>query len=230
MNNKKKAVVLLSGGMDSAVCAAIAMQDGYQVAALHLNYGQKTEAKELECFENLCNHYKIEDKLVVDVSHLSKIGGSSLTDESIEVSVANLESEEIPSSYVPFRNGNILSIAASWAEVTNAEALYIGAMQLDSSGYPDCRQEFFDAFEKAINLGNKPETEIRIKVPLIDMTKKDIVEVGSRLGVPFEYTWSCYQSQEKACGKCDSCALRLRGFARAGIEDPLVYENKPIYR
>jgi 7-cyano-7-deazaguanine synthase len=176
MNNKKKAVVLLSGGMDSAVCAAIAMQDGYQVAALHLNYGQKTEAKELECFENLCNHYKIEDKLVVDVSHLSKIGGSSLTDESIEVSVANLESEEIPSSYVPFRNGNILSIAASWAEVTNAEALYIGAMQLDSSGYPDCRQEFFDAFEKAINLGNKPETEIRIKVPLIDMTKKDIVD------------------------------------------------------
>jgi 7-cyano-7-deazaguanine synthase len=230
MMKQKKAVVLLSGGMDSAVCAAIARDEGYMVAALHLNYGQKTEAKELECYENLCKHYEIEDKLVVDVSHLGLIGGSSLTDSSIEVSDADLEAEEIPSSYVPFRNGNILSIAASWAEVIEAEALFIGAMQLDSSGYPDCREEFFDAFEKAINLGNKPETTIRIKTPLIDMTKKDIVEIGTQLDIPFKHTWSCYGSQEKACGKCDSCALRLRGFSRAGTDDPLLYEIKPIYR
>jgi 7-cyano-7-deazaguanine synthase len=168
--------------------------------------------------------------LVVDVSHLSLIGGSSLTDSSIEVSDADLDTGEIPSSYVPFRNGNILSIAASWAEVIDAEALFIGAMQLDSSGYPDCREEFFSAFEQAINLGNKPETNISIQTPLIDMSKRDIVEIGLELDVPFEHTWSCYSTQERACGKCDSCALRLRGFARAGAEDPLLYEIKPIYK
>lgn len=222
--SSKLAVVLLSGGMDSAVCAAIAKSEGYEIAGLHLNYGQRTESKELDCYHKLCEYFEVKQKLVVDVSHFSKIGGSSLTDNSIEIEEADLEREGIPSSYVPFRNGNILSIAASWAEVIGAGALYIGAMQLDSSGYPDCRSEFFEAFEKAINLGTKPETRIKIITPIINDTKKEIVIKGSQLDVPFELTWSCYSDDDFACGVCDSCALRLRGFQSANIKDPLVYK------
>jgi 7-cyano-7-deazaguanine synthase len=225
----KIAVVLLSGGMDSALCAAIAMDSGYSIAALHLNYGQKTESRELESFRKLAHYFGAKETLIVDVSHFAAIGGSSLTDKKIEVTMAELDSKDIPASYVPFRNGNILSIAASWAEVIGAEAIFIGAMQLDSSGYPDCRQEFFDSFQQSINLGTKPETEIKIITPLIDYSKKDIVEHGMNLGVPFELTWSCYQDSDTACGRCDSCALRLRGFQSAGYTDPLNYKVKPAY-
>jgi len=221
MENKQTAVVLISGGMDSALCIAIAVNSGYEVAGLHLNYGQRTEKRELQAFNDITEFYHIKNKLIVDVSHLAQIGGSSLTDKSIEVSQADLLSKEVPSSYVPFRNANILSIAVSWAEVIGANAIYIGAMQLDSSGYPDCRRVFFDAFETTIELGTKPETKIKIITPIIDYSKKDIVVEGSKLGVPFHLTWSCYKQEETPCEQCDSCALRMRGFELAGVKDPL---------
>ena len=217
------AVVLLSGGMDSAVCTAIAVEHGYEVAALHLNYGQKTQNKELECFENICKFYSIKKKLVVDINHLSQIGGSSLTDNRIEIEKGNLNNSDIPNSYVPFRNANILAIATSWAEVIGAKALFIGATQVDFSGYPDCRRSFFDAFQQVINLGTKPETHITIETPIINFSKSDIVNKGLELSVPFEFTWSCYKSEVKACGQCDSCLLRLKGFEIAGSRDPIKY-------
>mgnify|MGYP000992928929 CR=1 FL=1 len=210
--------------MDSALTLAIAIELGYTPAVLHLNYRQKTEEKELQCFLQLAEQYKIQERLIVDIEYLRQIGKSSLTDDNIPVTNADLNSKEIPSSYVPFRNGNILSIASSWAEVINANAIFIGAMQLDSSGYPDCRREFFDSFEKSINLGTKPETKISIITPLIDFTKSDVVQKGLELKVPFEKTWSCYKESEIACGVCDSCALRLRGFQLAGANDPIKYK------
>jgi 7-cyano-7-deazaguanine synthase len=223
------AVVLISGGMDSALSAGIARDMGFDIAALHLNYGQITESRELKAFYDICDFYHIERRLVVDARHLALIGGSSLTSPDIEVEKANLNNDKIPSSYVPFRNANILSIAVSWAEVIGAKAVFIGAMQLDNSGYPDCRREFFDAFEKAIELGTKPDTFIKIFTPLINMSKKDIVLKGDDIGVPFHLTWSCYADSETACGECDSCALRLRGFRQAGITDPLDYRKRPDY-
>lgn len=226
MNWKKrmaKAVVLVSGGMDSAVCLAIAKQQGYDVAALHLNYGQKTEAKELDCFNKLCDFFDVEDRLIVDVTHLSKIGGSALTDKTIEVENADLDSSIIPTSYVPFRNANILAIGVSWAEVINANTIFIGAVEHDSSGYPDCRKSFFESFEQVIELGTKPETKIKILTPLLEFNKYDIVQKGIELKVPFEFTWSCYKNNDLACGQCDSCALRLRGFKKNGIKDPIQY-------
>lgn len=229
MNSNKKAVVLISGGMDSALCAALAKENGYSISALHINYGQKTERRELKAFSDLADFYNAEQRLIIELPHFSAIGASSLTDFSIEVSKADLISKEIPTSYVPFRNGNILSAAASWAEVIGAKAIYIGAMQLDSSGYPDCRTEFFNAFEKAINIGTKPGTEIKIITPIINYTKADIVRKGVELGVPFHLTWSCYKESEIACGECDSCALRLRGFQQAGLEDTIPYKKKPKY-
>lgn len=222
---KELAVVLLSGGMDSAVCAALAQRDSYEIAALHLNYGQRTQQKELECFENLCKHFGVKHTLVVDVSHLSKIGGSSLTDMNIEVPKAKLDNQEIPPTYVPFRNANILAIGVSWAEVIKARYIYIGAMEQDSSGYPDCRQSFFDAFNHMIKLGTKPETQIDIVTPIMNKTKEDIVRIGIELGVPFDYTWSCYKDNNEACGECDSCALRLRGFKQMNLSDPIKYHG-----
>ncbi len=227
---KPVAVVLLSGGMDSAVCAALAAEAGYSLAALHLNYGQRTEAREQKCFEELCRHFGIGKKLVVDVKYLAQIGGSSLTDKSIDVPGAALDSDLIPNSYVPFRNANILAIATSWAEVIGARALVIGAMEQDSSGYPDCRKSFYDSFQQTIDLGTRPETRIKILTPIIDKTKADIVAIGTRLGVPFEHTWSCYSDSEAACGTCESCALRLRGFESAGVADPLPYSRRPGYK
>lgn len=221
--NKEIAVVLLSGGMDSAVCVGIAVNQGYEVAALHLNYGQKTQSKELDCFNNICKHYNIEKKLVVDINHLSQIGGSSLTDSKMEIEKGSLDKNEIPNSYVPFRNANILAIATSYAEVIGASALFIGATQVDFSGYPDCRKSFFDAFQQVINLGTKPETQIKIETPIIDFSKSDIVKKGIELNVPFQFTWSCYKSEEYACGECDSCLLRLKGFEIAGSTDPIKY-------
>ncbi len=222
-HNPQRAVVLLSGGMDSCVAAAMMKAQGYQLNVLHTNYGQRTEQKELECFHALADHFGATRRLVVDITHLAMIGGSSLTDTNIKVDKANLESKEIPSSYVPFRNANILSIAASWGEVIGANALVIGAVEEDSSGYPDCRREFFDAFESAINLGTRPETQMRIETPVIHMSKAEIVRTGIDLNAPLDLTWSCYKAEDQACGECDSCALRLRGFREAGEHDPLPY-------
>ena len=219
------AVVLMSGGMDSCVTCAYALADGHDVAALHVNYGQRTQERELRAFTDVCNFYNIPDarRLVVDISHLAAIGGSSLTDTSIDVSPADLTSANIPSSYVPFRNANILAIATSWAEVLGANALYIGAVEEDSSGYPDCRDVFFRAFEHVISTGTKPGTHISIVTPVIAMSKKNIVERGLAMNAPLHLTWSCYSASDVACGTCDSCALRLRGFEGAGLQDPIPY-------
>jgi 7-cyano-7-deazaguanine synthase len=225
---KNKAVVLLSGGMDSLVTAAIARQK-YELAFLHLNYGQKTEFRELKAFNDIAEFYEVKEKLCVDVKYLSQIGGSSLTDSNIDISKVNLNYKGIPSSYVPFRNANILSIAVSWAEVIEAEKIFIGAVEEDSSGYPDCREMFYNAFNNVIEIGTKPETYIRIETPIIHLKKFEIVQKGFELTAPFELSWSCYKNISKACGICDSCALRLRGFQLAGYEDPIQYEQKPDY-
>lgn len=220
---KPLAVVLLSGGMDSSVTLARALTDGFDIGALHVNYGQRTQARELKSFHDICDHYGITRRLVCDISHLAAIGGSSLTDTTIEISPAALDHAHVPTSYVPFRNANILAIATSWAEVIGATALYIGAVEEDSSGYPDCRDVFFRAFEQVIATGTKPGTNIRIHTPVIHHSKQHIVEEGMKLGAPLHLTWSCYRSEDVACGTCDSCALRLRGFARAGMTDPIPY-------
>lgn len=222
------AVVALSGGMDSCVTAAIAGLN-FELALLHINYGQRTEKRELKSFNDIADFYGTAKKLVIDYSHLSKIGGSSLTDYSKEVRKADLNSRTIPSSYVPFRNANILSACTSWAEVIGADRIFIGAVYEDSSGYPDCRPEFFKAFEKVINIGTRPETSIKIETPVINLSKAEIVLKGVDLGAPLHLTWSCYQNEDIACGECDSCALRLRGFQNAGIEDPIKYKVKPVY-
>ena len=215
--------------MDSCVTAAIAAKD-YRLAFLHVNYGQRTEKRELKAFIDIADFFNVTDRMVVDLRHLSIIGGSSLTDKKIDVSKADLSNEEVPTSYVPFRNANILSVCVSWAEVLNANAIFIGAVWEDSSGYPDCRPEFFKSFEKVIEVGTKPKTKIKIVTPIINFTKTDIVLKGLELNAPFKLTWSCYQEEEEACGVCDSCALRLRGFQRAGIEDPIKYKVRPVYK
>jgi len=217
------AVCLLSGGMDSCVTAAIADRDVNRLAFLHVSYGQRTEARERRAFEEIADHYGVEQRLVVSLEQLAKIGGSSLTDKHIVVTPANLAGQSIPTSYVPFRNAHFLSIATSWAEVIHAESIYIGAVAEDSSGYPDCRPEFYEAFQQAISLGTKPETHIQIRTPVIAMTKSEIVALGQRLNAPLQLTWSCYAESEQACGDCDSCALRLRAFHDAGVRDPVPY-------
>jgi 7-cyano-7-deazaguanine synthase len=227
--NKPIAVVLLSGGMDSAVCAAIANQEGFEIAALHLNYGQRTQERELRAFHDVADHYGVTKRLAVDVSHFTAIGGSSLTDSQIEVSAVDLTNTSIPTSYVPFRNANILAIAVAWAEVLRASALFIGAVEEDGSGYPDCRKEFYDAFQHVIDTGTKPETRVVVRTPVITFSKKDIVQKGVELDAPLHLTWSCYKSNDAACGECDSCALRLRGFEAAGVEDPILYAKRPKY-
>ena len=228
MNNQYKAIIAVSGGMDSCVTAAIAAKD-YKLAFLHVNYGQRTERRELKAFNDVADFYGVTNRMVVDLKHLSFIGGSSLTDKNIEVSKADLSSKEIPTSYVPFRNAHILSACVSWAEVLNAKAIFIGAVWEDSSGYPDCRPEFFTSFEKVVEIGTKPSTQIKIVTPIINLTKKDIVLKGLELNAPLHLTWSCYQEEEEACGVCDSCALRLRGFQNAGVEDPIKYKVRPKY-
>jgi 7-cyano-7-deazaguanine synthase len=225
---KSKAIILVSGGMDSLVTAAIADRE-YEMCFLHLNYGQRTEKRELKAFNDIAEHYNVKERLNVNVEHLSKIGGSSLTVSSIGVTKADLNYKWIPSSYVPFRNANILSIGVSWAEVIGAQKIFIGAVEEDSSGYPDCREVFYVAFNKVIELGTKPDTNIVIKTPIIHLKKYEIVKKGAELKAPFELSWSCYQNEDKACGVCDSCALRLRGFQLAGINDPIEYEIIPNY-
>ena len=224
MKRRGKAVVLVSGGMDSALTAAIASIN-YELYLLHVNYGQRTQKKELKAFNDIAEFYGTENKLVVDISHLKDIGGSSLTDKKIKVTNANLNSVKIPSSYVPFRNANILSIAVSWAEVIKAKKIFIGAVEEDSSGYPDCRKEFFRAFNRMILKGTKPDLKINVETPIIDLSKKEIVLKSVMLNSPLHLTWSCYSNNDIACGECDSCALRLRGFKLAGIKDPIRYKK-----
>jgi 7-cyano-7-deazaguanine synthase len=230
--NKDLAIVLVSGGMDSCVTAAIA-HGHYRLTFLHVNYGQRTEERELRAFNEIADHYRAEKRLAVSIEHLKVIGGSALTDTSIPVPEtgqlptlnAELRTDSIPSTYVPFRNAHLLSIAVSWAEVIGASRIFIGAVEEDGSGYPDCRETFYQAFNKVIETGTKPETRIEIVTPLIHLKKSEIVKKGRDLGAPFQLTWSCYQNSDRACGKCESCALRLKGFREAGVDDPIPYEG-----
>ncbi|MEW6507569.1 MAG: 7-cyano-7-deazaguanine synthase QueC [Bacteroidota bacterium] len=228
MAKRKLAVVAVSGGMDSCVTAAIANIE-YKLALIHVSYGQRTETRELKAFNDIASYYNAEKRMVIDLGYLAKIGGSSITDKSIEISKADLDNKEVPSSYVPFRNANILSVCVSWAEVIGADAVFIGAVHEDASGYPDCRPQFYEAFEKMVDLGTKPETKIKIITPIINFSKADIVKNGVEMNAPLHLTWSCYQSEDEACGVCDSCAFRLRGFQQAGVEDPIPYKTKPEY-
>ena len=216
-------IVLVSGGMDSCVTAAIAAGRSDDLAFLHISYGQRTEARERKAFNDLADHYGVEKRLDISIEHLAKIGGSSLTDDSMAVTEADLESVDVPTSYVPFRNANMLAIAVSWAEVIGATAIYIGAVAEDSSGYPDCRLEFYEAFQRTVDTGTKPDTRITIRTPIIELSKAEIVKKGIELDAPLHLTWSCYRSENLACGTCDSCALRLRGFKNAGVSDPIAY-------
>ncbi len=224
----QKAITLLSGGMDSLVTLAIARKK-YDVSALHVNYGQRTQKRELKAFHDICNHYKIQNRLVIDISHLSKIGGSALTDRNLSIPKGHAKpSKKIPITYVPFRNSNIIAIAVSWAEVIGAKRIFIGAVEEDGSGYPDCRKSYYKAYNQLIKEGTKPGSGIKIETPLINMSKASIVKKGIGLKVPFELSWSCYGESRKACGICDSCQLRLKGFKIAKKEDPLPYSRKNL--
>lgn len=221
-----KAIVLLSGGMDSLVCAGEAIKENGEISLLHMNYGQKTSAREKKSFDEIADFYKIpaSHRKVIDMNFLKQIGGSSLTDDSISVKKYQGDSNLIPDSYVPFRNSIILSLAVSWAEVVGATKLYIGANHEDSPGYPDCRPEYYQAFNQVAKLGTMAGN-IQVLTPVINLKKREIVLRGKELNVPFQLSWSCYQSSDKACGQCDSCALRLRGFKEAGIIDPVDYQK-----
>jgi 7-cyano-7-deazaguanine synthase len=225
----KGAVVLVSGGMDSATAAIEARNRGYELYLLHTSYGQETESKELECATALAEYLDVENFLKIETTHLARIGASSLTDDSIDIEEADLDSDEIPTSYVPFRNANLLSMAVSYAEANDCDALFIGAHSEDYSGYPDCRPEFFDAFQQVINVGTKPETEIELIAPFVDWSKTEIAERGIELDVPYEITWSCYRDESPACGTCDACAFRLKAFQELGERDPIDYEERPEY-
>ncbi|MDD5772974.1 MAG: 7-cyano-7-deazaguanine synthase QueC [bacterium] len=220
---KESAIVLVSGGMDSAVIAAIAIKK-FTPIFLHFNYGQRTVKKELWSFNKLKEYYGVKQSKTVDIPYLKEIGASSLLDTKMEIPLDRAHTSKIPSTYVPFRNTQLLSIAVSWAESLGVHQVFYGANQVDSSGYPDCRENYLKAFNKLIKLGTKPESRIKITAPLIKMNKNEIVRMGIKLGVPFQYTWSCYKNTDRACGHCDSCKLRLKGFKSAGISDPIKYE------
>jgi 7-cyano-7-deazaguanine synthase len=232
-----KAVVLLSGGMDSCVCAAMARErygEG-NVALLHAMYGQRTERREKQAFEDIAKFYGTAETLVVKLEHFRAMGGSALTDRKVAVPENKLETavhgeSAIPVTYVPFRNAHFLSVGVSWAEAMGAAAIYIGAVAEDSSGYPDCRPEYYRVFQELIRVGTRPETNIELATPVIAMKKSEIIRRGRELGAPLHLTWSCYQGEELACGKCDSCLLRLRAFAEAGEEDPIPYQREAARR
>jgi len=220
-----KSIVLLSGGMDSLVCAGLCLEHNTDVYFMHLNYGQKTSARELQAFNDISSHFNIpvEKRKVIDMNFLKQIGGSSLTDDKIKVKkYGEQDLDLIPDSYVPFRNSIIISLAVSWAESLGAEKLFIGANFEDSPGYPDCRPVYYEAFNKLIQVGTK-DGNISIETPVINMKKKEIVELGLKLKVPFQLSWSCYEREDLACGVCDSCTLRLKGFKMAHAHDPLKY-------
>jgi 7-cyano-7-deazaguanine synthase len=221
VETNSRAVVLLSGGMDSSVCAALARRD-HKAAALHISYGQRTEDRERESFQRICDRLGIGERLVVRNEALKAIGGSALTDENIAVPESHNLGRDIPVTYVPFRNAHFLAVAVSWAEVLGASKIYIGAVEQDSSGYPDCRPAYYEAFNRVIRAGTK-EGGIEVVTPLIAMRKSEIVRLGLELSAPFDLTWSCYSREDRACGVCDSCVLRLRAFQEAGAVDPLPY-------
>ena len=221
LDHQSRAVVLLSGGMDSSVCAALAARD-HDAAALHISYGQRTEERERDSFERICDRLEIHERLIVRNEALTLIGGSALTDESIAVPESHSLGQDIPVTYVPFRNAHFLAVAVSWAEVLGASKIYIGAVEQDSSGYPDCRPAYYEAFNQVIRAGTKAGG-IEVVTPLIAMRKSGIVRLGLELGAPFDLTWSCYSREDRACGVCDSCVLRLRAFHEAGAVDPLPY-------
>jgi 7-cyano-7-deazaguanine synthase len=232
MTNSRKAVVLLSGGMDSCVTTAMAREvhGAANIALLHAGYGQRTQERERRAFEAIADFYEVCERLVVQLDHFPAIGGSALTDKKIAVPEHRLgaggpEGSTIPVTYVPFRNAHFLSVAVSWAEAIGAAAVYIGAVAEDSSGYPDCRPEYYRAFQELVRVGTRPETRIEILTPVIKLKKKEIVRRGVELGAPLQLTWSCYQGEEAACGACDSCLLRLRAFAEAGVPDPIPYRQ-----
>lgn len=230
MSDQRKAVVLLSGGMDSCVSAAIAVEahGARNIALLHASYGQRTQQRERRSFEDIADFYAIKKRLIADLSYFRSIGGSALTDANIAVPSNELDStgahgSSVPVTYVPFRNAHFLSIGVSWAEAIGAGAIYIGAVAEDSSGYPDCRPEYYRAFQELIRVGTRPETRIEIVTPVIQMKKDEIIRRGLALRAPLQLTWSCYQGEELACGTCDSCLLRLRAFVQAGLPDPIQY-------
>ncbi|HXC17898.1 MAG TPA: 7-cyano-7-deazaguanine synthase QueC [Holophagaceae bacterium] len=224
-----RAVVSLSGGMDSTVTAAIARAEGFDLALLHADYGQRTEARERRAFCEVADHYDVPAarRLVVDFTGLRIIGGSALTDTAIALPEGDLARSGVPASYVPFRNAHLLSAATSWAEVIGATAIFVGFVEEDSSGYPDCRESFLKSFEQTANLGTKPETRLVFHAPLIHLRKSEIVKRGLALDAPLHLSWSCYQGEDEACGRCDSCLLRLRGFKEAGVADPIPYAFIP---
>ena len=218
----KKAVCIMSGGMDSTLSAYMMKHEGYEIIAVHFNYDQRTQTKELECFENICNRLHVKQKYVLDLDFFKQLGASALTDKNIEVPTRGVE-EGVPVTYVPFRNGIFLSMAAAIAEKEGAQLISIGVVEEDSSGYPDCRENYIKAMQNAINLGTKDETNIEITMPLVHLKKSQIVQKALKLNVPLELTWSCYKNEDKACGVCDSCRLRLNGFKIAGVTDPILY-------
>ncbi|MGR3317543.1 MAG: 7-cyano-7-deazaguanine synthase QueC [Candidatus Anammoxibacter sp.] len=222
--SKELTIVLVSGGMDSCVVTSIADAE-YELAMLHVNYGQLTEKRELKAFNDIADYYKVNEnrRLVADVSYLSKIGGSSLTDKKIKIDSPADDNGVVPNTYVPFRNTHFLSIAVSWAEVISARTIFIGAVAQDRPGYPDCNPPYYNAFNKLITVGTKPSTQIKVLTPIIGMQKSEIVKKGFSLNAPLDLTWSCYKNSETACGKCDSCVLRLEAFRKAGIEDFVRY-------
>lgn len=230
MKKKELAVALVSGGMDSLVCAAMANEEYERLALLHLNYGQKTEKRELESFKKIAEFYNVkkEYQKVIDVSFLKQIGGSSLTDDAIHVKKYKGDSKEIPDSYVPFRNTHIISMAVSWAEIISATKIFIGAVYEDSSGYPDCRPSYYKAINNLIKEGTK-NGNIEVITPVIFFKKNEIVKKALELKAPLKFSWSCYERNDKACGVCDSCALRLKGFQQAGVTDPIDYLVRPLY-
>jgi 7-cyano-7-deazaguanine synthase len=225
----QRAVILASGGMDSATAAAVARDAGHELYLLHTSYGQRTEDKEFECAKRQAEHFDAADFLHVETGHLAAIGESSLTDDEMEVEDADLDSDDVPSSYVPFRNANLLSMATSYAEANDCDAVYIGAHSEDFSGYPDCRPAFFDAFQEIVDTGTKDDTDITIEAPFVDYSKTDIAERGLELDVPYEHTWSCYRDDEPACGTCDACAFRLQAFQNLDERDPIEYAERPAY-
>lgn len=224
-DNKMTGVALVSGGLDSMVALGIALKECDEIAALHATYGQRTADRERKAFEDICAHYDVAWAMVIDLGHIAKFGGSSLTDADAEIPEGPIF-HGIPSTYVPFRNTNILAAGVSWAEAIGAEAVYIGIVEEDSSGYPDCKREFIQNFQRVVEEGTRPDTDIIVRVPIISLNKTEIVRLGAGLHAPFELTWSCYRnSGDIACGNCESCLLRLRAFRRAGMEDPLKYEE-----
>jgi 7-cyano-7-deazaguanine synthase len=221
-----RAVCLLSGGMDSTTLAYVARDMGYGIYALHFNYGQRTEGKERECARKVAGLLGVEELQEIDLRYLSKFGGSSLTDHGIAVDDFEEERQGIPNTYVPFRNANLLSIATSFAESRGAEAIFIGVQSQDYSGYPDCRPQFIETFQKLIDTGTREETRIRLMTPFINLTKRDILRVGIALNVPYQYTWSCYQAEDRACGTCGACHFRRKAFEEEGLADPIPYREE----